>query len=237
MLRPGGRLKLTIDQAARGTLWHRRHLRQRPGERWLPPLASGIQSGPNERVTDSVCCVSQYTAAAKTSTLEPTARALGALGEVFKKDAKLPVILAAPSLTAKDKAQIVAELARHTGGAADKTDMVKNFLATLADNNRLAVLPGVCDKFGALMSAYRGEVELAVTSASVCIFSIDIRDSRFLVSPLAVGLLEFLWWSQPLDNKTLSRLETAVSKSEYVGQGKKLKVTNKVSLFSSSLMP
>ncbi|KAJ8129968.1 hypothetical protein O1611_g3662 [Lasiodiplodia mahajangana] len=34
--------------------------------------------------------------------------------------------------------------------------------------------------------------------------------------------------AQPLDNKTLSRLETAVSKSQYVGQGKKLKVTNTV---------
>lgn len=33
---------------------------------------------------------------------------------------------------------------------------------------------------------------------------------------------------QPLDNKTLSRLETAVTKSSYVGAGKKLKVTNTV---------
>jgi hypothetical protein len=33
---------------------------------------------------------------------------------------------------------------------------------------------------------------------------------------------------QALDSKTLSRLESAVSKSQYVGQGKKLKVTNKV---------
>lgn len=31
-----------------------------------------------------------------------------------------------------------------------------------------------------------------------------------------------------MDSKTLSRLEAAVSKSAYVGQGKKLKVTNKV---------
>jgi F-type H+-transporting ATPase subunit O len=31
-----------------------------------------------------------------------------------------------------------------------------------------------------------------------------------------------------LDNKTLNRLETAVSKSSYIGQGKKLKVTNQV---------
>lgn len=33
---------------------------------------------------------------------------------------------------------------------------------------------------------------------------------------------------QPLDNRTLGRLETAVSKSSYVGAGKKLKVTNTV---------
>lgn len=48
------------------------------------------------------------------------------------------------------------------------------------------------------MSAARGEVEMTVTSA------------------------------QPLDNRTLSRLETAVAKSSYVGAGKKLKVTNQV---------
>ena len=33
---------------------------------------------------------------------------------------------------------------------------------------------------------------------------------------------------QQLDSKTLNRLENAVSKSQYVGQGKKLKVTNEV---------
>ena len=33
---------------------------------------------------------------------------------------------------------------------------------------------------------------------------------------------------QPLDNKTLNRLEAAVSKSSYVGAGKKLKVKNTV---------
>ena len=49
---------------------------------------------------------------------------------------------------------------------ADK-DTVKNFLKTLADNNRLGILEGVCEKFGVLMSASRGEVELVVTSAQV----------------------------------------------------------------------
>lgn len=75
---------------------------------------------------------------------------------------------------------------------------VKNFLETLAENNRLNQLEGAADKFGELMSASRGEVELKVTSA------------------------------QPLDQKVLKQLEGAVGKSRFVGQGKKLKVVTKV---------
>lgn len=112
------------------------------------------------------------------------------------KDAKLATILAAPTLTHHDKSLIIAELERSAGGVQGET--VKNFLRTLAENNRLSLLGGICAKFGELMSAARGEVEMTVTSA------------------------------QALDSKTLSRLETAVAKSSYVGQGKKLKVTNEV---------
>jgi F-type H+-transporting ATPase subunit O len=72
----------------------------------------------------------------------------------------------APTLSVADKSQIIAELQKHTGGA-DKEGTVKNFLETLAENNRLALLGGVCEKFAELMSAARGEVELTVTSAAV----------------------------------------------------------------------
>jgi F-type H+-transporting ATPase subunit O len=105
--------------------------------------------------------------------------------------------MTAPTLSVEDKSAIITELQKHTGGM-DKADTVKNFLHTLAENNRLGLLKGVSEKFVELMGAARGEVELIVTSAS------------------------------QLDNKILSRLESAVSKSRYVGQGKKLKVTNKV---------
>ncbi|KAF2090249.1 OSCP-domain-containing protein [Saccharata proteae CBS 121410] len=138
-----------------------------------------------------------YTAAAKTSALDSTAKALENLSNVFQRDTKLQAVLSAPTLTVSDKQQIVAELQKHTGGA-DKDNVVKNFLDTLAQNNRLGVLESVCEKFTQLMSAYRGEVELTVTSAA------------------------------PLDNKTLRQLENAVSKSKFVGQGKKLKVVSKV---------
>ncbi|KAI0402124.1 OSCP-domain-containing protein [Xylaria palmicola] len=146
---------------------------------------------------DGTYATALYTAATKTSNLDATARALNALGDLYTKDAKLATILATPTLSEGDKSAILVELQKSIG-AAGTNETVKNFLATLAENNRLALLKGVCDKFGQLVSASRGELEMVVTSA------------------------------QQLDNKTLSRLETAVSKSQYVGQGKKLKVTNEV---------
>merc|ERR1711964_793215 len=147
---------------------------------------------------DGTYATALYTAAVKNSTLDSTAKAIAALNDVYHKDAKLATIMQAPTLSAEDKSAIVAELQKHTGAAGDKGDTVKNFLNTLAFYNRLGLLKGVCEKFGELMSAAKGEVELTVTSAS------------------------------QLDSKILSRLETAVSKSQYVGSGKKLKVTNKV---------
>ncbi|PFH62052.1 hypothetical protein XA68_15260 [Ophiocordyceps unilateralis] len=82
--------------------------------------------------------------------------------------------------------------------AASSSTTIKNFLDALAANNRLGLLPTVCAKFADLMAAARGEVQMTVTSA------------------------------QPLDNKTLSRLETAITKSPYLAQGKRLKVNNQV---------
>lgn len=102
----------------------------------------------------------------KNSTLENTSKAINALHEVYNKDAKLATIMQAPTLSSEDKTSIITELQKHTG-ATDKGDTVKNFLITLADYNRLGLLKGVCEKFGELMSAAKGEVELTVTSASV----------------------------------------------------------------------
>ncbi|KAG9257443.1 ATP synthase delta subunit-domain-containing protein [Emericellopsis atlantica] len=137
-----------------------------------------------------------YTAAAKSSSLEPTAKAIASLHNLIQKDTKLTAILNAPTLSNDDKAAVIAELAKQSG--ASSNDTVKNFLDALAENNRLGLLGGVCEKFDTIVAAARGEVEMRVTSA------------------------------QNLDNKTLSRLEAAVSKSSYVGAGKKLKVTNEV---------
>ncbi|KAH6645810.1 ATP synthase delta subunit-domain-containing protein [Truncatella angustata] len=146
---------------------------------------------------DGTYATALYTAAVKSSSLDPTAKAINALGSLLEKDPKLVTILSTPTLSHSDKSQIVAELQKALGPSGSN-ETVKNFLSTLAEYNRLSILKGVAVKFSELMSASRGEVEMIVTSAT------------------------------QLDNKTLNRLESAVSKSAYVGQGKKLKVTNTV---------
>lgn len=147
----------------------------------------------------------QYTAAAKTSTLEPTAKALESLHKTFTSDPKLIRILSAPTLSDSDKSQVVNELIKSSGApASDKT--MRNFMETLAANNRLSVLKGVTEKFGELMGAHRGEVEMRVTSAA------------------------------PLDQKVVRSLEQTVGRSQYVGQGKKLKTVTRVSCFFSFLL-
>ena len=88
------------------------------------------------------------------------------LGSVLKQDPRLIQILHSPTLQPSDKAQIVTELEKHTGGA-DKTGTVRNFLSALAENNRLGLLEGCCEKFATLMSAAKGETELTITSAAV----------------------------------------------------------------------
>jgi len=157
----------------------------------IPPLS-------DPRLTH-IC--TQYTASVKTSTLEPTAKALASLASSFKSDPKLASILTAPTLSSSDKSGIISELMKSASVNASSKEgaTVKNFLETLAENNRLSYLEGACEKFGELMSAQRGEVELRVTSAA------------------------------PLDQKVLKQLEGAVSKSRFVGQGKKLKVVSRVS--------
>ncbi|PLN80983.1 ATP synthase oligomycin sensitivity conferral protein [Aspergillus taichungensis] len=131
---------------------------------------------------DGTYATALYTAASKASALDQTARSLASLGSTLQADRKLTGIISAPTLTVSDKQQIVQELVRLTG---DKGEIVKNFLTTLAENNRLGALEGVCEKFNTLMGAHRGEVELNITSA------------------------------QELDTKTINRLEKAVAKSEY----------------------
>ncbi|EAW14092.1 F1F0 ATP synthase subunit 5 [Aspergillus clavatus NRRL 1] len=131
---------------------------------------------------DGTYATALYTASAKSAALDSTSKALASLAQTFKADPKLTDLIAAPTLSVSDKQQIIQELQKVAG--SDKGDILKNFLQTLAENNRLGLLEDICEKFETLMSAHRGEVEVTITSA------------------------------QELDNKTLNRLEKAVGKYE-----------------------
>ncbi|EME50069.1 hypothetical protein DOTSEDRAFT_68806 [Dothistroma septosporum NZE10] len=163
------------------------------------PAAASADTRPPIEVfgVDGTYASALYTAAAKSSSLDTVSKAIDSLHQTFKKDPRLSALIQAPTLSVDDKKQIVVELQKTTG-VQDKTNTITNFLNTLAENNRLGVLEGACEKFAQLISASKGEVELTITSAA------------------------------PLDSKVVKQLENAISKSQYVGQGKKLKVTPKV---------
>jgi F-type H+-transporting ATPase subunit O len=59
------------------------------------------------------------------STLDPTAKAITNLSNLFVKDTKLTQVLSTPRLSVEDKSAIVAELNKHTGA---NVATVKNFL-------------------------------------------------------------------------------------------------------------
>jgi len=75
---------------------------------------------------------------------------------------------------------------------------VTNFLGVLSENNRLSEFNAIYKNFGLLFDAYKGVVEATITS------------------------------SKPLDSKILKRLQAAIQKSSFVGEGKTLKVSNPV---------
>ncbi|EKJ71039.1 hypothetical protein NXS19_000369 [Fusarium pseudograminearum] len=170
-------------------------LRAAPVRSFAAAASSDVKSPVSVFGVDGTYASALYTAAVKTSSVDAAADAVIKLGALIEKDPKLVAVLRTPTLADADKKAIVDELVKQIN---TKDETVKNFLSTLAENNRLGLIPGVVDKFSTIISAARGEVELTVTSA------------------------------QALDKRTLSRLETAVAKSSYVGQGKKLKVTNEV---------
>ncbi|KAM9929162.1 hypothetical protein OXX59_001365 [Metschnikowia pulcherrima] len=75
---------------------------------------------------------------------------------------------------------------------------IVNFLSVLSENNRLDELNAIYKNFGLLFDAHQGVVEATITS------------------------------SKALDSKILKKLQTAIQKSSFVGDGKTLKISNQV---------
>ncbi|KAG6865842.1 hypothetical protein C0991_011174 [Blastosporella zonata] len=106
-----------------------------------------------------------------------------------------------PTLSASERASALSNFFNKLDSAAPKKDAIsettKNLLSVLSENGRLGETQGVIEGFNELVSQYRGELDVIVTSAT------------------------------PLAKDVLSRLETTLKASQAGQQAKVLKITNK----------
>ncbi|RXK38540.1 ATP synthase F1, delta subunit [Tremella mesenterica] len=137
---------------------------------------------------------STYLAAIRKSTqeLEKLAKDIEAFEKKLASDAKVAAFMENPTLSASDRAKVLPTLV-----PSGSSPILLNLLGVLSENGRLTSATKVFQDFQSLMSAYRGELEVVVTSA------------------------------EPLDSKTMSRLDKAL-KDTQAAKGKILKITNKV---------
>ncbi|KAL7423164.1 ATP synthase F0 subcomplex subunit OSCP atp5 [Cryptotrichosporon argae] len=120
---------------------------------------------------------STYLAALKKSPkdLEQLAKDIETFDKKIKEDAKVAQFIDNPTLTAAERAKALTGLV-----PSGSSPILLNLLTVLSENGRLASAPRVFADFGSLIAAYRGELEVVVTSA------------------------------EPLDGKAMARLEKAL---------------------------
>jgi len=143
-----------------------------------------------------------YSAALKQSpaSLNKVHGELTAIGSAIKSTPNLAAFIKNPTLTAKDRSAGINAIFAAAGGAKKEqvSDITKNLFAVMSENGRLGETHGVIETVNALVSKYRGELEVVVTSAA------------------------------PLPRDALTRLETSLKQSQAALQAKSVKITNKV---------
>ncbi|ORX40075.1 OSCP/delta subunit of ATPase [Kockovaella imperatae] len=124
---------------------------------------------------------SAYVAALKKSSkdLEQLAKDVESFDKKMKSDSKIDAFVRNPTLSSTERSLVLKELV-----GSSSSPMLLNLLTVLSENGRLASAPKVFDDFGSLMAAYRGELEVIVTSA------------------------------EPLDSSAMSRLDKALKATE-----------------------
>lgn len=87
------------------------------------------------------------------------ANALSAVAALVTEE-KIQRFLASPSKTAGDKSALIIELIGEVKGSK-----FANFIATLADNKRLFMLPEIRDRFSELKAEHEKSVDVSITTA------------------------------------------------------------------------
>ncbi|KAL9969417.1 hypothetical protein ACROYT_G021634 [Oculina patagonica] len=102
-----------------------------------------------------------YSAAAKQNSLEKVEGELSKVDELISTNDKLSEYLANPTLDKYKKQSLLTDVLK----SQKYSDLTVNLFGTLAENNRLRLVHNVVVAFGKLMSAARGEVLCAITTA------------------------------------------------------------------------
>jgi F-type H+-transporting ATPase subunit O len=138
----------------------------------------------------------------KPNELNKLSEDLTSINAAIKSTPSLFQFINNPTISAKDRLKGLDTLyaAAESQKKTPVSTTTKNLFAILSENGRLAETPGVIDGFNTLMSEYRGEATVVVTSAT------------------------------PLPRDIMTRLENALKGSQTAQKAKSLKVTNKVRL-------
>jgi F-type H+-transporting ATPase subunit O len=127
---------------------------------------------------------------------------LNAISKSIEDTPDLKTFVTNPTLSVKERnAGLPLLFARAESAGTKKepvSDITKNLFALLSENGRLGETPGVIEGFNEMVSKYKGELSVIVTSAT------------------------------PLGKDVLTRLETTLKQSQTAQQAKTLKVINKV---------
>ncbi|KZT28931.1 ATP synthase subunit 5 [Neolentinus lepideus HHB14362 ss-1] len=167
------------------------------------PVASAAATGLGRRAASGIALKyshAVYNAALSKSpqTLTKVQTELNALSAAIKETPKLNEFVHNPSLSVKDRTAGLEVLYAAGGKKEPISDITKNLFSVLSDNGRLGETVGVIEGFNELVSQYKGELTVVVTSANA------------------------------LPRDTLSRLESTLKQSQAAQQAKTLKITNKV---------
>lgn len=117
---------------------------------------SNVASEIAERYASAV-----YELADEARVLDETAADLKSIKGMLSESADLQTLIRSPLIDAAVKASAMGAILEQ-GGASDLT---QRFVAVIARNNRLAVLPSTIDAFLAELANRRGEITAEVTSA------------------------------------------------------------------------
>lgn len=102
-----------------------------------------------------------YDLADEARVLDDTAADLRSLKELLDESADLQTLIRSPLIDTDAKATAMAAILEQAGA----TDLTRRFVAVVARNNRLFVLPATIDAFLAELASRRGEITAEVTSA------------------------------------------------------------------------